>query len=148
MSFRLRHFSLCNDSSWKQFSLCNGSLSQEVVNINLEGAFKETYQVVGADRLGRGRHLPGVGRERRRPGRARVIGDVGRVGRVASPSSRPALQLGLGTDAGLGRVVVLLVDVHLHLLFLQNSGQKRSVLVRRRRLQIMRASAMREMKFA
>ena len=98
-------------------------------------AFKETYQVVGADRLGRGRHLPGVGRERRRPGRARVIGDVGSVGRVASPSSRPALDLGLGTDAGLGGVVVLLVDVHLHLLFLQNSGQKRSVSARRRRLQ-------------
>ena len=115
--------------------------------INLVGAFKETYQVVGADRLGR--HLPGVGRERRRPGRARVIGDVSRVGRVSSSSSsRPALDLGLGTDAGLGRVVVLLVDVHLHLLFLQNSGQKRSVLDRRRRLQIMRASAMREMKFA
>ena len=114
------------------FYRANGFLLQEVVYINLAGAFKETYQIVGADRLGR--HLPGVGRERRRPGRARVVGDVGRIGRVAS-SSRPALDLGLGTDAGLGRVVVLLVDVHLHLLFLQNSGQKRSVLVRRRWLQ-------------
>ena len=114
--------------------IANGFLLQEVIYINLAGAFQETYQVVGADRLGRGVHLPGVGRERRRSGRARVVGEVGRIGRVAS-SSRPALDLGLGTDAGLGRVVVLLVDVHLHLLFLQNSGQKRSVLVRRRWLQ-------------
>ena len=98
-----------------------------------------TYQIVRADRLRRRSHLPGVGGKRRSPGRARVVWDVRQIGccpgrltgDTSSPSSWlwPTLDLGLGTDARLGRVVILLVDVHLHLLFLEISEQKRSMFV-------------------
>ena len=38
------------------------------------------YQVVGANGLRRRGDLPGVGRQRRRPGRGGMVGDVGWVG--------------------------------------------------------------------
>ena len=56
-----------------------------------------------------------------------MVWDVGWIGRPAGLTGAP--DLGLGTDARLGRVVILVVDVHLHLLFLEISEQKRSMFV-------------------
>ena len=50
-----------------------------------------------------------------------MVWDVGWIGRPAGLTGAP--DLGLGTDARLGRVVILVVDVHLHLLFLEISEQ-------------------------